>query len=146
VGCRYTLRHPRYAVANVCHSLLRMSLKSADLRAPKRAGFAAGVFPTAARWLRAGGAGETGEAGAGTGVRKRAWFSGPEKSRFWCSRVFHAVHVGGDSADGSSEGSRTTAPGLSVGSVGGLRCVALLCAVSCESVLSTQVGPTVYGA
>jgi hypothetical protein len=39
-----------------------------------------------------------------------------------------------------------TAPGLSMGSVGGLRCVALLCAVSCESVLSMQVGPTVYGA
>jgi hypothetical protein len=60
--------------------------------------------------------------------------------------VFHAVRVGRESADGSSAGSRTTAPGLGVGSVGGLRCVALLCAVSCESVLSTQVGPTVYGA
>jgi hypothetical protein len=45
-----------------------------------------------------------------------------------------------------SAGSRTTAPGLSVGSVGGLRCVAFLRAVSCESVLSTQVGPPVYGA
>jgi hypothetical protein len=60
-----------------CLSLtVRMSLESADLRAPKRAGFAAGVFLTAARWLRAGGAGESpyggGEAGAGTGVRKRA--------------------------------------------------------------------------
>jgi hypothetical protein len=87
-----------------------------------------------------------GEAGAGTGVRKRAWFSGPEKGWFWCSRVFHAVRVGGESADGSSAGSRTTAPSLSVGSVGGLRCAALLCAVSCESVFSTQVGPTVYGA
>jgi hypothetical protein len=76
VGCRYMLRHPRYTVTNVRLSLLRMSLKSADLRA--------GVFLTAARWLRAVDAGEspysgseTGEAGAGTGVRKRAWFSGP---------------------------------------------------------------------
>jgi hypothetical protein len=119
--------HPRYTVTKVRLSLLRMSLKSADLRAPKRAGFAAGVFLAAARWLRAGcagespyGGGETGEAGAGTGVRKRAWFSGPEKGRFWRSRVFHAVRVGGESADGSSAGSRTTAPGLSVGSVGGL--------------------------
>jgi hypothetical protein len=153
VGCRYTLRHPRYTVTKVRLSLLRMSLKSADLRAPKRASFAAGVFLAAARWLRAVvagespyGGGETGEAGASTGVRKRAWFSGPEKGRFWCSRVFHVVRVGGESADGSSVGSRMTAPGLSVGSVGGLRCVALLCAVSCESVLSTQVGPTVYGA
>jgi hypothetical protein len=66
-----------------------MSLESADLRAPKRAGFAAGVFLTAAQWLRAVdagespyGGGETGEAGAGTDVRKRAWFSGPEKGRF----------------------------------------------------------------
>jgi hypothetical protein len=66
-----------------------MSLKSADLRAPKRGRFAAGVFLTAARWLRAVdagespyGSGETGEAVAGTGVRKRAWFSGPEKVRF----------------------------------------------------------------
>jgi hypothetical protein len=58
----------------------------------------------------------------------------------------HAVRVGGESADGSSAGSRTAEPGLSVGSVSGLRCVALLCAVSCDSVLSTQVGPTVYGA
>jgi hypothetical protein len=130
-----------------------MSLKSADLRATKRAGFAAGVFLTAARWLRAVDAGEspygsceTGEAGAGTCVRKRAWFSGPEKGRCWCRRVFHAVRVGRESADGSSAGSRTTVPGLSVGSAGGLRCVALLCAVSRESVLSTQVGPTVYGA
>jgi hypothetical protein len=52
-----------------------MSLKSADLRAPKRAGFAAGVFLAAARSLRAVlagespyGSGETGEAGAGTDV------------------------------------------------------------------------------
>jgi hypothetical protein len=52
-----------------------MSQKSKDLRAPKRAGFAAGVFLAAARWLRVGGAGEspygsgeTGEAGAGTDV------------------------------------------------------------------------------
>jgi hypothetical protein len=45
-----------------------------------------------------------------------------------------------------STGSRTAEPGLSAGSVGGLRCVAFLRAVSCESVLSTQVGPTVYGA
>jgi hypothetical protein len=66
-----------------------MSLESADLRAPKRAVFAAGVFLTAARWLRAVDAGEspydsgeTGEAGAGAGVRERAWFSGPEKGRF----------------------------------------------------------------
>jgi hypothetical protein len=153
VGCQYTLRHPRYTVTNVSLSLLRMSLKSADLRAPKRAVFAAGVFLTAAQWLRAVdagespyGGGETGEAGAGTGVRKRAWFSVPEKGRFWRSRVFHAIRVGGESADGSSAGSRTRAPGLNVGSVGSLRCVALLCAVSCESVLSTQVGPTVYGA
>jgi hypothetical protein len=75
VGCRYALRHPHYAVANVRLSLLRMSLRSADLRAPKRAGFAAGVFLEAAQWLRAGGAGEnpcgsgeTGEVGAGTDV------------------------------------------------------------------------------
>jgi hypothetical protein len=60
--------------------------------------------------------------------------------------VFHAVRVGGESADGSSAGSRTAEPGLNAGSVGGLRCVALLRAVSCESVLSTQVGPTVYDA
>jgi hypothetical protein len=52
------------------------------------------------------GSGETGEAGAGTGVRKRAWFSGPEKGRF--------------AAGGISAGSRTAEPGLSVGSVGGL--------------------------
>jgi hypothetical protein len=38
VECRYTSRHPRYTVANVCLSQLRMSLESADLRAPKRAG------------------------------------------------------------------------------------------------------------
>jgi hypothetical protein len=67
--------HPRYTVTNVRLSLLRMSLKSADLRAPKGAVFVAGVFLVAARWLLAGGAGEspygsgeTGEAGAGTGV------------------------------------------------------------------------------
>jgi hypothetical protein len=67
--------HPRYAVTNVRLSLLRMSLKSADLWAPKKAGFAAGVFLAAARWLRAVmasespyGSGETGEAGAGTDV------------------------------------------------------------------------------
>jgi carboxylesterase type B len=34
VGCRYMLQHPRYTVTNVRDSLLRMSLKSADLRAP----------------------------------------------------------------------------------------------------------------
>jgi hypothetical protein len=80
----FTLQHPRYAVTNVCHSLLRMSLKSADLRAPKRAVCVAGVFLTAARWLRAVGTGEspygggeTGEAGAGTDVQKSAWFGGP---------------------------------------------------------------------
>jgi hypothetical protein len=107
VGYRYTLRHPRYTLTKVRLSLLRMSLKSADLRATKKAGFALGVFLAAAQWLRAVvagespyGSGETGEAGAGTGVRKRAWFSGPEKGRFWCSRVFHAVRIGGES-DGS---------------------------------------------
>jgi hypothetical protein len=92
VGCRYTLRHPRYTVTKVRLSLLRVSLKSADLRAPKRAVFVAGVFFVAAQWLLAGGAGESpygsGETGAGTGVRKCAWFSGPEKGRFWRSRVF----------------------------------------------------------
>jgi hypothetical protein len=93
----------------------------------------------AAQWLRAVvagespyGSGETGEPGAGTGVRKRACSGGPAQGRFSTRSV--------------SAGSRTTAPGLSVGSVGGLRCVALLCAVSRESVFSTQVGPTVYGA
>jgi hypothetical protein len=45
-----------------------------------------------------------------------------------------------------SAGSQTAEPSLSAGSVGGLRCIALLHAVSCESVLSMQVGPTVYGA
>jgi hypothetical protein len=51
--------------------------------------FAAGVFLTTARWLRAVdagespyGGGEPGEAGAGAGVRERVWFSGPEKGRF----------------------------------------------------------------
>jgi hypothetical protein len=76
--------HPRYTATNVCCSLLGMSLKSADLWAPKRAGFAAGVFLAAARWLRAVvagespyGGGETGEAGAGTGVRESALSGGP---------------------------------------------------------------------
>jgi hypothetical protein len=126
-----------------------VSLKSADLRAPKRAVLQlesslrqpGGCGLEMPAWGPYGG-GETGEADAGTGVRKRAWFSGLEKGRCWCSRVFHAVCVGRESADGSSAGSRTTVPGLNVGSVGGLRCVALLCAVSRESVLSTQVGPT----
>jgi hypothetical protein len=54
--------------------------------------------------------------------------------------------VGGESAHGSSAGSRTAEPGLSAGSVGGIQCVGLLHAVSCESLLSTQVEPTVYGA
>jgi hypothetical protein len=45
-----------------------------------------------------------------------------------------------------SAGSRTAEPGLSTGRVGGLRCVALFRAVSCESVLSSQVVSTVYGA
>jgi hypothetical protein len=61
-----------------------MSLKSADLWAPKRAGFAAGVFLTAAQRLRAGGAGEspyggceTGDADAGTDVLKSALSGGP---------------------------------------------------------------------
>jgi hypothetical protein len=62
---------------NKCLSLtVRMSLKSADLRAPKRAVFVAGVFLVAARWLLAGGTGESpygsGEAGAGTDVLKSA--------------------------------------------------------------------------
>jgi hypothetical protein len=76
--------HPRYTVTNVRLSLLRMSLKSADLRAPKRAGFPAGVFLTAARWLRAVDVGEspyggreTGDADAGTDVLKSALSSGP---------------------------------------------------------------------
>jgi hypothetical protein len=56
------------------------------------------------------------------------------------------VRVGGELADVSSAGSRTAEPSLSTGSVGGLQCIALLHTVSCESVLSTQVGPTVYGA
>jgi hypothetical protein len=150
VGCRYTLRHPRYAITNVCRSLLECHWRVQICGPLKGPVFAAGVFLAAARWLRAVvagespyGGGETGEAGAGTDVLECAWFSGPEKGRCWCSRVFHAVRVGRGSADGSSAGSRTAAPGLSVGSVGGLRCVALLCAVSRECVLSTQVGPTV---
>jgi hypothetical protein len=79
-------RHPRYTVTNVRLSLLRMSLKSADLRAPKRAGFAAGVSLVAARWLRAGGAGEspygsieTGEGGAGTDVLEECLIPWPLK-------------------------------------------------------------------
>jgi hypothetical protein len=61
-----------------------MSLKSASLVAPKRAVFVTGIFFTAARWLRAGdagespyGSGETGDAGAGTDVLKSALFNGP---------------------------------------------------------------------
>jgi hypothetical protein len=84
------------------------------LLAPKRAVCVAGVFLTAGRWLwvvDAGespyGSGDTGDADAGTDVLKSARFSGPEKGRFWCSRFFHAVRVGGESADGSSAGSRT---------------------------------------
>jgi hypothetical protein len=96
----------------------RMSLKSAGLLTPKRAVFVAGVFFAAARWSRAGdagespyGSGETGNAGAGTDVLEEClvWWS--LKGAFWCRRVFHAVRVGGESADGSSAGSRTTAPG-----------------------------------
>jgi hypothetical protein len=56
-----------------------MSPKRVSLLAPKRAVFVAGVFFTAARWLRAGdagespyGSGETGDAGAGTDVLKSA--------------------------------------------------------------------------
>jgi hypothetical protein len=78
--------HPRYTATNVRLSLLRMSLKSADSRAPKRAGFAAGVFLAAARWLRtvvAGespyGSGETGEAGAGTDVLEACLIPWPLK-------------------------------------------------------------------
>jgi hypothetical protein len=70
---------------NKCLSITdRMSLKRGSLLAPKRAVRVAGIFLTAARWLRAVdagespyGGGETGEAGAGTDVLKSAWFSGP---------------------------------------------------------------------
>jgi hypothetical protein len=61
---------------NKCSSItVEMSLEGASMLAPKRAVFVAGVFFAAARWLRAGdagespyGGGETGEAGAGTDV------------------------------------------------------------------------------
>jgi hypothetical protein len=33
---------------------------------------------------------------------KSAWFSGPEKGRFWCSRVFLAVCLGGESMGGAA--------------------------------------------
>jgi hypothetical protein len=56
VGCRYTSRHPRYRQPGGC------------------GGVEAGESPY--------GSGETGKAGAGAGVRERAWFSGPEKGRF----------------------------------------------------------------
>jgi hypothetical protein len=64
----------------------------------------------------------TGDAGASTDVLKSAWFSGPEKGRFGVAK-FSTLSV--------SAGSRTAAPGLSAGSVGGLRCVVLLRAACC---------------
>jgi hypothetical protein len=68
---------------------------------------------------------------------KSAWFSGPEKGRFGVAEF---------STQSVSAGSRTAASGLSAGSVGVLRCVALLRAACCECMLSTQVGSTVCGA
>jgi hypothetical protein len=124
---------------NKCSSITdRMSLKSAGLLAPKRAIFVAGVFFAAARWLRAGDAGEspygsggTGDAGAGTDVLEECLIWWPLKGVLWCSRVVFAVRVGGESAGSSSAGRRMAAPGLGAGSVGGLRCVALLRAACC---------------
>jgi hypothetical protein len=83
VGCRYS-RTPTLR-CNKCLSLtVKLSRKRGSLLAPKRAVRVAGVFLTAARWLWAVdagespyGGGETGDADAGTGVLKSAWFSGP---------------------------------------------------------------------
>jgi hypothetical protein len=88
VGCRYS-RTPTLR-CNKCLSLtVKNVAEECRFAGPKKGRFAAGVFLTAARWLRAVdaggspyGGGETGEAGAGAGVRKRAWLSGPEKGRF----------------------------------------------------------------
>jgi hypothetical protein len=83
VGCRYS-RTPTLHCNKGSSITDRVSLKSAGLLAPKRAVCVAGVFFTAARWLRAGDAGEspyssgeTGDARAGTDVLKSALFSGP---------------------------------------------------------------------
>jgi hypothetical protein len=63
----------------------------------------------------------------GVDVRCRGHQCGAVVFNVWghqCGSVFHAVRVGRESADGSSARSRTAEPGLSVGSIGGLRCVA----------------------
>jgi hypothetical protein len=76
---------------------------------------------------------------------KSAWFRGPEKGRFGVAE-FSTRSADGSSADSSSSaGIRTAAPGLSAGSVGGLRCVAMLLAAWCGCVMPIQAGPTVYG-
>jgi hypothetical protein len=74
-------------------------------------------MPARARMVAA-----TGDAGAGTDVLKSAWFSGPEKGRFGVAEF---------STRSVSAGSQMAVPGLSTGSVGGLRCVALLRAACC---------------
>jgi hypothetical protein len=137
---------------NKCSSVI-MSLKRSSLLAPKRAVFVAGVFFVAARRLRAGDAGES-PYGSGDW---RGW------SRYWCSwRVPGSVAlnkgvfgVAEFSTRSMSAGSQPMVARRGVGQqrpvcvwacVGGLRCVALLRAACCESVMSTQAGPTVYGA
>jgi hypothetical protein len=81
--------HPRHAVTNVCHSLLNCHGREDSLLAPKRAVCVAGVFLTAAWWLRAVdagespyGSGETGEAGAGTDVLGECLVRWPLKGAF----------------------------------------------------------------
>jgi hypothetical protein len=85
VGCRYS-RTPTLCCSKCSSITVKMSLKGADLRAPKRAIFVAGVFLVAARWLLAGsagespyGIGETGEAGAGTDVLEECLIPWPLK-------------------------------------------------------------------
>jgi hypothetical protein len=88
VVCRYSLTPT--LCRSQCSSLrVKDVAEECRFAGPKKGRFAAEVFLTAARWLRAVdagespyGSGETGEAGGGAGVRERAWFSGPEKGRF----------------------------------------------------------------
>jgi hypothetical protein len=78
----------------------------------------------------------TGDAGAGTDVTEECRIRAPKRAGGVAEFSLRSV----------SAESRLAAPGACVGSVGCLRCVALLRAVWCGCVMRTQAGPTVYGA
>jgi hypothetical protein len=78
VGCRYSLT-PTLCCSQCSSLTVKNIAEECRFAGPKKGRFVAEVFLMAARWLRAVdagespyGSGETGEAGAGAGVRERA--------------------------------------------------------------------------